>query len=99
MDYFIYRLDRPGTEELRAETRPKHLEFAKEMGAKLKYAGPTLARDEATMNGSVWVLEADSLEEADRITAEDPYEKVDLFESKVIHPILQVVPGLSDNGD
>ncbi len=96
MDYFIYRVDKPGFEALRAATRPDHLAFAKTMGDRLKYAGPTLASDEETMNGSVWVLEASSLEEADWITAQDPYEKVDLFESKVIHPILQVVPGLED---
>ena len=96
MDYFIYRVDELGFEALHAATLSDHLAFAKTMGGRVKYAGLTLASDEETMNGSIWELEASSLEEADRITAQDPYEKVDLFESKVIHPILQVVPGLED---
>ncbi|MAI10614.1 MAG: hypothetical protein CMM66_03400 [Rhodospirillaceae bacterium] len=94
MDNFIYRIDRPGTGPLRAATRHDHLDFATSLGRWLKYAGPTLATDEKTMIGSVWVLQADSLEDADRLTALDPYKKIGLFASKIIHPILQVV--LSD---
>jgi len=92
MHYFIYRLDKPGTEELRAKTRPAHLEYADTLGPKLVFAGPTLDDDENTMNGSVWVVDAKSKDEADAITKADPYEQVDLFQSKTIQPILKVIP-------
>ena len=47
----------------------------------------------APENDTEWeLIEADSMAEAERITAADPYEKVDLFESKLIKPFLQVVP-------
>lgn len=92
MHYFIYRLDRPGTQALRAKTRPAHLEYAATLGNKLVFAGPTLMDDEVTMDGSVWVIEADTRQEAEAITQADPYEQVDLFQSKTIQPLLKVIP-------
>ena len=90
--FFVYRLDRPGTQDLRAQTRPAHLEYASTLGDTLIFAGPTLEDDHETMNGSVWVLAADSIEEAEAITRADPYEKAGLFESKIVQPILKVIP-------
>jgi uncharacterized protein YciI len=92
MRFFVYRVDKPGTAALRAETRPAHLDYAATLGEALVFAGPTLADDGETMDASVWVIEAASREDAERITAEDPYEKADLFETKLIKPFLQVVP-------
>mgnify|MGYP003389737227 CR=1 FL=1 len=92
MHYFIYRLDKPGTEDLRTKTRPAHLEYADTLGPKLVFAGPTLDDNEKIMNGSVWVVDAGSKAEAEAITAADPYEKVDLFQSKLVQPILKVIP-------
>ena len=91
MHYFIYRLDKPGTEALRSKTRPAHLEYADTLGDTLVFAGPTLDDDEKTMNGSVWVVEAESKSEAEAITQADPYEQVDLFQSKTVQPILKVI--------
>jgi len=98
MLYFIYRIDKPGTSALREATRPAHLEWAKTLGSLLVFAGPTLAEDETTMIGSVWILEASSREEADAVTRGDPYEQAGLFQSKEVHAFLQVVPGLMGAG-
>lgn len=92
MRYFVYRVDKPGTQALRQQTRPAHLDYSATLGESLVFAGPTFGEDGKTMDASVWVIEADSMAEAERITAADPYEKVDLFESKLIKPFLQVVP-------
>ena len=92
MHYFIYRVDRPGTEALRLETRPAHLDYADSLGSKLVFAGPTLADDEETMIGSVWVVAADTRDEAEAMTRADPYEQVDLFQSKLVQPLLKVIP-------
>ena len=92
MHYFIYRLDKPGTETLRLKTRPAHIEYAETLGETLVFAGPTLEDDENTMNGSVWVIEAASKSEAEAITQADPYEQVDLFQSKIVQPLLKVIP-------
>lgn len=92
MRFFIYRVDKPGHEKLRMATRPAHLDYARGLGDKLVLAGPTLTEDGETMNGSVFLLEAEDREDAEIITAADPYEKVGLFESKIIRPFLQTMP-------
>lgn len=92
MKYFVYRIDKPDSGALRAETRPAHLEYAKAVRDKIIFAGPTLSEDGSKMTASVWVLEADSFEEADEITRQDPFEKAGLFESKEIHRFMQVIP-------
>lgn len=92
MKYFVYRIDKPGSEKLRAETRPAHLEYAEKIKDNLVFAGPTLSEDGSKMTASVWIIEADSFEEAEEITSQDPFEKVNLFESKQIHRFMQVIP-------
>ena len=92
MLYFIYRVDKPNSAELREATRPAHLEWAKTLGDRLRYAGPTLDEESGAMIGSVWMLEAESRDEAARITQSDPYEKAALFESKTVQAFMQVVP-------
>lgn len=83
MLYFVYRVDKPGTHDLRMQTRPAHMEFAEELGETLYFAGPSFD-DDGNMNGSVWIIHADSRADAEAITAADPYEKVDLFETKIV---------------
>jgi uncharacterized protein YciI len=91
MLFFIYRIDRSGTGDLRTKTRPAHLEYAATLGDRLVYAGPTL-NDDGDMIASVWVVDAADRAEAEAITAADPYEQVDLFESKTVQRFMQVVP-------
>lgn len=88
MLFFVHRVDKPGVHDLRMETRPAHMEFAEELGDTLYFAGPTM-EDDGKMNGSVWIVEAASSDEVAAITARDPYEKVDLFESKIIRAFVR----------
>ena len=96
MLFFIYRVDKPGSGALREATRPAHLDWAKTLGDRLIFAGPTLEDDGETMNGSLWVIEAADRAEAESLTAQDPYEKVNLFESKIVRPFMKVVPWDND---
>jgi uncharacterized protein len=84
MQYFIFRQDKPNSQELRMKTRPAHMQYAEELGEKLLFAGPAMDDDD-TMIASVWVIEAKDRAEAESITSNDPYEQVELFESKIIH--------------
>ena len=45
--------------------------------------------DDGNMNGSVWIVDAADRAEAEAITAADPYEKVDLFETKIIRGFIK----------
>ncbi len=83
MLYFVYRVDKPGMHDLRMKTRPAHMEFAGILGDTLYFAGPAMDDDE-NMIASVWIIDAKDRADAEAITAQDPYEQVGLFESKII---------------
>lgn len=74
--------DRPGQLETRMSTRPAHVDFLNRLNAEktLAFAGPFLDA-EGKPNGSLVVVEAESVEAAERILAEDPYAKAGIFES------------------
>ena len=48
--------------------------------------GPTLAESDGTMNGTLLVVEADSIEAVRRFVAEDPYSLAQVYASVEIRP-------------
>jgi len=80
--------DKPGGLPIRKENRPDHLAYLKSLGDALKFAGPFTAEDGETMNGSLIVIEAASLQAARDIAATDPFAKAGLFASVEIRPWL-----------
>ncbi|PZO80083.1 MAG: hypothetical protein DI629_07940 [Mesorhizobium amorphae] len=74
--------DRPGQLETRMSVRPEHVEFLNKLNAEgtLAFAGPFLGED-GKPNGSLVVVEAESVDAAGKILAEDPYAKAGLFET------------------
>jgi len=79
--------DKPGYLNVRTETRPAHLEHLNKLNAEgtLKMAGPFLDA-EGKPNGSLVIVEAESVEAAVAIADADPYTKAGLFESVEIKP-------------
>lgn len=97
VQFFVFREDKPDAGALRLKTRPAHLEYAASIGDKLIFAGPTMDED-GNMNASVWIIEAANMAEAEAITAADPYEQVDLFETKLIRHFLRTAGTSTVNG-
>ena len=62
-------------------------------------AGPFTEPDGQTMNGSLIVIEAASLEAAKDIAAGDPFAKVGLFASVEIRPWLWTINKPSDEDE
>jgi uncharacterized protein YciI len=62
----------------RAEARPAHLQWAAGLGPIVRMAGPLLDSD-GKMVGSVFLIEAESLDDAKAINAADPYSKAGVF--------------------
>lgn len=91
MLYVIHCFDKPGQLQLRMDNRPAHVAYLKSFGDKLQGAGATLDAEEK-MNGSVVILELDSLAEAEEFSANDPYAKAGLFEKVFIQPWNKVLP-------
>jgi uncharacterized protein YciI len=75
---------------LRKATRDAHLGYIRSFDVRL--AGPMLAADEATMIGSLILLEAENLQAAQSFADEDPYRLAGLFETVTIKPFRQVIP-------
>jgi uncharacterized protein YciI len=86
MLYALICTDKPGALPVRKANRPAHLDFIKSLGDALIIAGPFTAEDGVTMNGSLIVVEASSLEAARSVAAGDPYAKAGLFASVEIRP-------------
>ncbi|SCB45977.1 YciI-like protein [Rhizobium multihospitium] len=79
--------DKPGHLNVRMETRPAHVEHLNKLNAEgtLKMAGPFLD-EEGKPNGSLVIVEAESVEAAVAIADSDPYTKAGLFESVEVKP-------------
>lgn len=72
--------------QLRLDVRPQHLEYLASLGDKLKFAGPFLSENEHKPNGSLVVIEAENMDEAQAVAAADPYALAGLFETVTIRP-------------
>ncbi|MEM7425679.1 MAG: YciI-like protein [Pseudomonadota bacterium] len=72
--------DKPESFDLRASVRPEHLDFLSGLGERLKAGGPFLD-SESRPCGSLVVIEAADMAEAEAVAASDPYAKAGLFEN------------------
>ena len=84
MHYVIQTEDKPNAFDLRAATRPAHLDYLKKQNAILLAAGPFLD-DEDRMIGSLLIVDVASEAEARAFAENDPFAKAGLFSSTAIH--------------
>jgi uncharacterized protein YciI len=91
MLYVIHCFDKKDSLQIRMDNRPDHVAYLKSFGEKLFVAGPTLDSDEQ-MNGSVVIMDLESMTEAEAFAANDPYAKAGLFESVSIQPWKKTLP-------
>ena len=80
--------DKPGSLDKRKANRPEHLAYLKSLGKALVLAGPFTEEDGTSMNGSLIVVEAASLDDARRIIEGDPFAKAGIFAHVEIRPWL-----------
>lgn len=92
MLFAIFCTDKEDYLDVRLDNRPAHVEHLKSLGDHLVFAGPTLADDNATMNGSLIVVDFNTRAEAETFAMNDPYAKAKLFDSVVIRPWKKVLP-------
>jgi uncharacterized protein YciI len=78
--YAVIAQDQPNGVEHRMAVRPTHLDHLKTLGDKLVFAGPFLGDDEKP-TGSLVVIEAASLADAQAMAAADPFVKEKVFAS------------------
>ncbi|MEG6508176.1 YciI family protein [Methyloligella sp. 2.7D] len=86
MYYALICTDKPGSLALRKEKRPEHAAHLQSLGDTLIFAGPFTEEDGESMNGSLVVVEAASMEEAKALSEQDPFFKYGVFETIEIRP-------------
>ena len=91
MLFVIIAKDHADSTELRANTRPTHLEHLGRQG--VRYAGPMLSDDQTQPIGSVVIVDVADLTAARDFAASDPYSVAGLFAEVNVHPFKQVIPG------
>jgi len=91
MIYALICTDKPDSLAIRKANRPQHLAYLESLGETLVLAGPFTEPDGETMNGSLVVVEASSLEAARKIAAGDPFAKAGLFAHVEIRPWLWTI--------
>ena len=77
--------DKPGTGDKRSATRPVHMQHLEAMGEKLVFAGALMGAD-GNPEGSLLVLEADSLEAAKAVLLADPFVTEGIFGAVEVKP-------------
>ena len=78
--FAIIAQDQPNGVEHRMAVRPTHLEHLNTLGDKMVFAGPFLDENEKP-SGSLMVIEAADLAEAQTMAAADPFAKEKVFAS------------------
>jgi uncharacterized protein YciI len=90
MHFVISCIDKLGQLKLRQATRLDHINYLTEYMDHIVAVGPTLDGD--VPNGSVIIIEFDSLEAAQAFAEGDPYNKAGLFDSVSIKPWKKIFP-------
>ena len=83
--FVLESTDKPESQALRQSVRPRHLAYAQSLGDTLLVGGPFLDENDR-MIGSLLIVKADSLAEAEAIVANDPYVQAGLFSETRIRP-------------
>lgn len=80
MPYVVETWDKPDHLDLRMSVRPEHISFLKRNTDRLLAAGAKLSDDGETMLGTIYIIDTENREEAERFVAEDPFTKAGLPE-------------------
>jgi hypothetical protein len=99
MLYAVICTDKPDSLGIRKANRPEHVEYLQSLDDRLVLAGPFTEPDGETMNGSLIVIEAASLQAAKEIAAGDPFAKAGLFASVEVRPWLWTLNKPSDEDE
>ena len=82
MNYLIFATDKPGMLETRIDIRQKHRRYLRqEHSVNVLEGGPTLCHETGEMNGTLLIVDAESLEQVQEFVQGDPYSEAGLFEN------------------
>ncbi len=85
--FVIHAIDAPGRLQTRLDAYADHRAFlgeAAQHGVTIAASGPLVSDDGATPIGSLFLIEAESIEAVRRFNAQDPFAKVGLWSNVTI---------------
>lgn len=85
MLFMVAAFDKPGMLETRLKNRPKHLDYLKSLGERIKMGGGMLNDDDQPL-GSLLIVEGGDRGAIEKLLADDPYSKAGVFERVDIRP-------------
>jgi len=91
MLFMMYCLDKPDSLELRLANREAHLEYMTGEASRVRIAGPVFSHDGETMQGSLFIVEANTIDEVQELNRNDPYQIAGLFSDVTIRPFKKVI--------
>jgi uncharacterized protein YciI len=77
--------DKGDSSRLRTDLRPVHREYLGAAADHIAFAGPLLADDGQTVNGSLLVLDFPTRKDAEEWLAAEPYTKAGLYSTTAVH--------------
>ena len=89
MHYVIHCLDHAGHVQKRLDHYDAHKAYLSNPPVKIVISGPLLDDDEETMIGSMFLVEADSLDEVQAFHTNDPFYAAGIWEKVSIRPFLK----------
>lgn len=92
--YMVLNKDKRNSTALRAETRPKHLEWVRkaEQNGIVCIGGPLVVDENDLWScGTFALCQADSIDESRQFAESDPYSKAGLFEYTVVQQFTKVI--------
>jgi uncharacterized protein len=87
----VHCIDKPGSADLRKNTRIAHLEYMIAAKSKITFGGPLLSDDGSTA-GSAFAINVESHAEFEEFLAGEPYCQAGLFEKVQVHSLRQMMP-------
>jgi uncharacterized protein YciI len=96
MTYAVICIDRPDTDNLRAQTRLAHLEYINPHRPKMNIGGVFL--DDAGVR-RMWIMFAIDLPSREAFMQEEPYNRAGVFENVIIRRIQVVYPETDPSDD
>lgn len=87
--FVVFATDKPGMGQVRQSVRPEHRAYLRSPGkhrVTVHLGGPTLDAGGSVMNGTLLVIEADTLDEVKQFVADDPYVRHGIFANIEIRP-------------
>ncbi len=90
MHYIIHALDRADALARRQANYEAHKAYlAGKLPVRIVISGPLVAKDNTTMIGSFFLVEADRREDVEAFHHADPFRAADIWEHVSIHPFLK----------